>query len=75
MAGAPLGPFEVEVRPPFGSDHVVAVSGARPLDRLMTALATATAQNAAANLVSALASELGTQPLRAGVHGLFSVPE
>jgi hypothetical protein len=75
VAGVPLGPFEVEVRAPFGADHVVAVSGTRPLNRLMTVLAASNAENTTAGLVSALASELHAQPLRAGMHGIFSVPE
>jgi hypothetical protein len=73
IAGVPLGPFEVEVRAPFGADHVIAIAGAAPLDRLVTALATANDRNSVAALMSALTSELRVQQLQAGVQGMFSV--
>jgi hypothetical protein len=70
--GFAIQPLPVVVRPPFGADHVVAVAGALPLSRLVPALAQSNNELAAANVLTALASELQTQPLRAGFRGIYS---
>ena len=75
VANVPIGPFAVEVRAPFGADHVIAVAGTRPLSRLMPFLAESNESLAAADLMAALTRELQSQPLQAGVRGLYSVRE
>jgi secreted trypsin-like serine protease len=70
--GASIGPFEVRVRAPYGAEHVVAVAGTRPLNRLMPALAEAHGKLAVAEVMAALASELKAQPLQAGFRGIYS---
>jgi hypothetical protein len=74
-AGVPIEPLEVQVRAPFGAEHVVALAGALPLSRLMPALAMAHGKFAVAEVMAALAAELETQPLQAGFRGFYSAPE
>jgi outer membrane protein OmpA-like peptidoglycan-associated protein len=71
----PIKPLEVQVRPPFGADHVVALAGTLPLSRLMPALALAHGKFAMAEVMAALAAELQAQPLQAGFRGFYSARE
>lgn len=73
--GVPIKPVEVVVGAPFGADHVVAVAGALPLSRLIPAIVRAHNKPAAADVLAGLASELETQPLRAGFRGIYSERE
>jgi hypothetical protein len=73
--GAPIGPFEVRVRAPYGAEHVVAVAGALPLSRLMPALAQAHDNLAVTEVLAALASELQTQPLQVSFRGIYTAGE
>jgi outer membrane protein OmpA-like peptidoglycan-associated protein len=75
VRGVPIEPLEVQVRAPFGAEHVVALAGALPLSRLMPALALAHGKFAVAEVMSALAAELQTQPLQAGFRGFYSTRE
>jgi Caspase domain len=75
LKGVPIKPLEVVVGAPFGADHVVAVSGALPLSRLMPALVQAHDKLAAADVLAGLVSELQTQPLQAGFRGIYSARE
>ena len=77
-AALPTGrPFnlELEVTPPFGADHVVAVSAHSPLDALNTELARLDGRPAArraAELVAEAAA--GAEGWWSGIQGLFTVP-
>ena len=77
-AGLPSGrPFrlELEVTPPFGADHVVAVSARSPLDALNAELARLDGRPAArraAELVAEAAA--GAEGWWSGIQGLFTVP-
>lgn len=62
----------VDVRPPFGADHVIAVAGEFPLRRLMAALAQAHDMPAISSVMAAIASELETQPLKIGLRGIYT---
>ena len=67
--------LELEVTPPFGADHVVAMSAATPLDALNAALAHLDGQLAAprvAELMAGAASE--ASGWRSGIQGLFTAP-
>jgi hypothetical protein len=75
IGGVPAKPLEVQVRAPFGADNVVAIAGALPLSRLMPVLAAAHGKFAVAEIMSALAAELHTQPLQVGFHVIYSARE
>ncbi|HEY7552341.1 MAG TPA: OmpA family protein [Hyphomicrobiaceae bacterium] len=75
IRGVPIEPLEVQVRAPFGADRVVTLAGALPLSRLMPALAIAHGKFAVAEVMSALAAELQTQPLQAGLRVIYSARE
>ena len=67
--------LELEVTPPFGADHVVAMSAATPLDALNAALAHLDGQLAAprvAELMAGAAAE--ASGWRSGIQGLFTAP-
>jgi hypothetical protein len=70
--GEAIDPFPVEVRPPFGADHIVVVAGERRLNHLMQAVARGHAQFAAAAVLAALEREAGVQPLQAGFKGIYT---
>ena len=74
----PLGqPFrlELEVTPPFGADHVVAVSSDSPLTALNGALHALDGRPAAGRAVELLAeTAAGTKGWWSGIQGLFTVP-
>ena len=63
--------FEAEVTPPFGADHVVAVSADSPLDGLNTRLRELDGRKAATELASALAEASGWS---LGIQGLYTAP-
>jgi hypothetical protein len=63
---------DVHVGAPFGADHVIAVAGARPLNRLMPALVTAHRQHDIPGVMAALASEREAQPLKIGLRGIYT---
>ena len=70
-------PFRLElaVTPPFGADHVVAMSAATPLDALNAALARLDGKLAAqsvAELMAGAAAE--ASGWRSGIQGLFTAP-
>ena len=62
----------VHVGEPFGADHVIAVAGARPLNRFMAALVAANRQHEIPSVMTALASEREAQPLKIGLRGIFT---
>ena len=67
--------LELEVTPPFGADHVVAMSAATPLDALNAALARLDGKLAAqsvAELMAGAAAE--ASGWRSGIQGLFTAP-
>ena len=67
--------LELEITPPFGADHVVAVSARSPLDALNAELARLDGRPAArqaAELVAAAAA--GAEGWWSGIQGLFTVP-
>ena len=74
----PLGqPFrlELEVTPPFGADHVVAVSSDKPLTALNAALHALDGRPTARRAVELLAeTAAGTEGWWSGIQGLFTVP-
>ena len=76
--GVPVGiPFRLalEATPPFGADHLVAVSAAGPLDALNAGLEALDGQDAArqaAELIAAAAA--GAEGWRSGIQGLYTVP-
>ncbi len=74
----PLGvPFrlELEVTPPFGADHVVAVSSETPLTALNAELRGLDGRPAARRAVERLAdAAAGTRGWWSGIQGLFTVP-
>ena len=70
-------PFRLalEATPPFGADHLVAVSAAGPLDALNAGLEALDGQDAArqaAELIAAAAA--GAEGWRSGIQGLYTVP-
>ena len=67
--------LELEVTPPFGADHVVAVSAQSPLDALNAELARLDGRPAAhraARLVAEAAA--GAERWWSGIQGLFTIP-
>ena len=73
------GPFrlrlDLEAAPPFGADHVVAVSADGPLDALNAALARLDGKRAARRAARLLASaRAGSQGWQSGIQGLFTAP-
>ena len=74
----PLGqPFrlELEVTPPFGADHVVAVSSDKPLAALNAALHALDGRPTAGRAVELLAeASAGTEGWWSGIQGLFTIP-
>ena len=73
------GPFrlrlDLQVTPPFGADHVVAVSADSPLDALNAALARLDGKRAARQAAQLLASaSAGVQGWQSGIQGLFTAP-
>ena len=74
---APGRPFEmeVEVTPPFGADHVVAVSAGSALDGLNAALERLDGQVAADRAAALLAAaKTGASGWSSGVQGLYTAP-
>ena len=74
LSGRPFH-LELEVTPPFGADHVVAVSARSPLDALNAELARLDGRPAArraAELVAEAAA--GAEGWWSGIQGLFTVP-
>ena len=73
------GSFELpgfEVTPPFGADHVVAVSAGSALDGLNAALGSLDGWVAAEEAVMLLAeAKAGAAGWRSGVQGLYTAPE
>jgi hypothetical protein len=67
-----LEPIGVEVRSPFGADHVVAVAGQRRLTQLMPAIAKAHGQYAVAAVLEALDREAAGQALQVGFKGIYT---
>ena len=66
---------EFEVTPPFGADHVVAVSAGSALDGLNAALERLDGRVAAAEAVKLLAeARAGAEGWRSGVQGLYTAP-
>ena len=73
------GPFrlrlDLKATPPFGADHVVAVSADSPLDALDAALARLDGTRAARRAARLLASaRAGSQGWQSGIQGLFTAP-
>ena len=77
-AQVPLGrPFRLnlEVTPPFGADHVVAVSAGRPLDTLNARLHHLDGRRAAREAAELLAGvAAGTSGWSSGIQGLYTAP-
>ena len=72
--GRPYG-FEAEVRPPFGADHVVAVSAGGSLDALDAALEGLNGRLAAGRAVELLAeAKAGASDWSSGIQGLYTAP-
>ena len=66
---------EFEVTPPFGADHVVAVSAGSALDGLNAALGGLDGRVAADRAVKLLAgAKAGAAGWRSGVQGLYTAP-
>jgi hypothetical protein len=63
---------DVFVGEPFGADHVVAIAGAQPLRQLMAALPGAHKQHEIPAVMTALARERSTQPLKIGLRGIYT---
>ena len=72
------GPFELpkfEVTPPYGADHVVAVSAGSALDALDAALRRLDGREAAGRIVELLAeAKAGAVGWSSGVQGLYTAP-
>ena len=67
--------LELEVTPPFGADHVVAVSAQSPLSALNSELGRLDGQLAARRAAELLAeAEAGAEGWQSGVLGLYTVP-
>ena len=72
--GRPYG-FKAEVRPPFGADHVVAVSAGSSLDALDAALKGLNGRLAAGRAVELLAeAKAGASDWSSGIQGLYTKP-
>ena len=65
---------DIQVGEPFGADHVIAVTGRRPLTRLMAALKASNAQLATTDVVNALATEKTAegQTVKIGLRGIYT---
>ena len=78
-ATRPSRPFDLppfRVTPPFGADHVVAVSAGSALDGLNAALGGLDGRVAADRAVKLLAeAKAGADGWRSGVQGLYTAPE
>lgn len=67
--------LELEVTPPFGADHVVAVSARSPLDALNAELARLDGRPAARRAAELVAdAAAGAEGWWSGIQGLFTVP-
>jgi hypothetical protein len=64
----------VQKQGPFGAEHIVAVAGRLPLNRLMAALRDTHEKFAVAAAMEGLVSETKVQPLRVGFKGIYSAP-
>lgn len=70
-------PFREKLRvtPPFGADHVVAVSAARPMSGLIAELVRLDSERAAEAVAELLlAAAAGTAGWQSGIQGLFTAP-
>jgi hypothetical protein len=67
-----IGGVWVKPQGPFGAEHIIAVSGALPLSRLMPVLAKAHNRLAVPDVMAALASEAEVQPLQVGFRGIYT---
>ena len=73
--GRPYG-FEAKVQPPFGADHVVAVSAGSSLDALDAALRKLKGPLAARRAVELLAeAKAGANDWSSGIQGLYTKPK
>lgn len=73
-AGAPFR-LRLAVTPPFGADHVVAVSASGPLDALNAALMHLDGRTEARRAAELLADAAAATPgWRSGIQGLFTAP-
>lgn len=68
--------LKLRVTPPFGADHVVAVSAANPMNGLNAELASLDGQRAAEAVAELLlaAEAAGTMGWQSGIQGLFTAP-
>jgi len=65
-------PLELEIEPPFGADHFVAIASATPLPALHRDLAALSGRPAAAGLARSLDSHLRGVVYQLGVHLVFT---
>jgi hypothetical protein len=66
---------DIEVKPPFGADHVVAIASERPLPALAQAISAFDGVRAAGRIPGLLRKHLAADPsIRIGFAGLFTVP-
>jgi hypothetical protein len=64
----------VQRQGPFGAEHIVAIAGRLPLNRLMAALRETHEKFAVTATMEGLVNESKVQPLRVGFKGIYSAP-
>ncbi len=63
---------DIEVLPPFGADHVIAVAAARPLDELAATLTGLNDSRQPASALRAVLAAIGQGAFQVGLTGLFT---